>query len=238
MIRPSQLTKDDYSTGEVAKMTNLNPRTPYHWCKRGDVQYFNRPDGDYRIPRDEVIRILKERHILGEDLPRQDVIYCRVSTHGQAKQGDLDRQMALNIQLAASYELYQPIIIKDIASGLNTKRKGLKKIIDLARDRKLGRVFVSGKDRLTRFGFDYLKWLFEICEAEVIVLEEDGMKEPQQELVDDLMALLASFSGKLYSLRRKEKAAMKKKLDSIPEYEDEEAGGREDSDVLCNRRQT
>lgn len=163
---------------------------------------------------------MEERHLLAQETPNKDIIYARVSAHGQAKQGGLDRQVSLDFELASKYGLNHPEVIKDIASGLNTRRKGLIKIVSLARQGQIGRIFVSRKDRLTRFGFDYLKWLFEVCGAEIIVLEEDEAKQPQQELVDDLMALLASFSGKLYGLRRKEKAEMRRQIDSVKNLPD------------------
>ena len=70
-------------------------------------------------------------------------------------------------------------------------------------------VYVSYKDRLTRFGFEYLKTIAEIHETKIIVLNKEDKrtsKSIEAELVEDMMSLIASFSDKFYDLRsRREK---------------------------------
>ncbi len=57
------------------------------------------------------------------------------------------------------------------------------------------------KDRLTRFGFEYLKSYFDLHGAKVLVLNQEAIQDPQNELVEDLIVIVASFSGKIYGLR-------------------------------------
>ena len=70
-------------------------------------------------------------------------------------------------------------------------------------------VYISYKDRLTRFGFEYLKTIAELHDSKIIVLNKEDDRTSQSieaELVEDMMALIASFSGKFYGLRsRREK---------------------------------
>lgn len=221
MIKSSELTKDYYTTGELGRMLNLNPKTPYFWAARGEIEHMvvDGPRIRYLIPRDEVLRLLEKYKLLAEEDPKIDIIYARVSSHGQAKNGDLDRQIVLDLELSSSYKLNRLEIIKDIGSGLNTKRKGLLKLVQLVRTDHVGRVFISHKDRLTRFGFEYLQWFFEDHQTEIIVLEAGEDKSPQEELVDDLLSLIASFSGRLYGIWASEKKNLHQKIEKIQEQE-------------------
>lgn len=66
------------------------------------------------------------------------------------------------------------MVFKDFASGLNENRKGLKQLLaEVERDSGPKVVYITNKDRLTRFGFSYLELLFEKCSCEVIVLDAD-----------------------------------------------------------------
>ena len=65
-------------------------------------------------------------------------------------------------------------------------------------------VYVTYKDRLTRFGFHYLETMFNACGTTIIVVkDENNAKSVHDELVEDMMSLIASFSGKLYGMRSK-----------------------------------
>ena len=93
-------------------------------------------------------------------------------------------------------------VFQDKASGLNEKRKGLKALIKAVKSEEgKVRVYVTNKDRLTRFGFTYLEELLTAYGAEVTVLDSLETREPHAVLMEDFMALLASFSGKFYRLR-------------------------------------
>ena len=98
--------------------------------------------------------------------------------------------------------LQSPLVLKEIGSGLNDKRTQLQKLIGMVMQDEVHSVFVTYKDRLTRFGFNYLETIFRMKGVEIVVLNNRAdNKNVEQELVDDMMSLIASFSGKLYSLR-------------------------------------
>lgn len=97
-------------------------------------------------------------------------------------------------------------IIKDKASGLNENRTGLKKLLTLIAKNpedssKTIKVYVTNRDRLSRFGTGYIELFAPYHNAEVVVLDSDATKEPYDVLLQDFMSLLASFSGKFYRLR-------------------------------------
>lgn len=85
-------------------------------------------------------------------------------------------------------------IIKECASGLNDTRPKLQKIL---RHKDVTRVVVEHKDRLTRFGFEYIKTLFQ---AEIVIINE--VAEDENDLMQDFVSLVTSFCARLYGRRR------------------------------------
>jgi len=110
-------------------------------------------------------------------------------------------------------------VITDVASGLKTDRKGLLKLFGYAVSRQINVVVVTYRDRLTRFGFEYLEYFFKqyVVRTEVAFGEEP--EDAHQELVKDLIEVVTSFAGKLYGMRshRKKKLVdgFKKLLEGV-----------------------
>lgn len=94
-------------------------------------------------------------------------------------------------------------VIKDSASGLNENRKGLHKLIQLVKDKKITDIGITNKDRLSRFGVKYLIEIFNIYHVELHILHENDneKKNLNEELMKDFMSLIASFSGRFYAMR-------------------------------------
>jgi putative resolvase len=90
--------------------------------------------------------------------------------------------------------------IKDCGSGLNDTRKGFLKLLEVVTSGRVQRVIVENKDRLTRFGYETLVYLFRQNGVEIEVTQAQPKTE-YDELAQDLMMLIASFSGKLYRRR-------------------------------------
>ena len=92
----------------------------------------------------------------------------------------------------------------NIGSGLNDNRKNLLSLLDMVQKGEVNRIFVLYKDRLTRFGYHYLKKICDFHGVSIIVVsEETDNKIQSEELAEDIITLIHSFSGKLYGLRRK-----------------------------------
>ena len=131
-----------------------------------------------------------------------DVIYTRVSSHDQKNGGDLDRQAMFLIENVNN--LHSPLILKEVGSGLNDKRPQLQKLLKMVCNDEVRNVYITYKDRLTRFGYHYLETMFLAHNVNIIVVkDENADKSVQEELVEDMMSLIASFSGKLYGMRSK-----------------------------------
>jgi putative resolvase len=128
-------------------------------------------------------------------------VYCRVSSHEQKAKGDLDRQVATATRHCARAGLGKPAVFMDVGSGLNATRPGLARLCKQVETGRVRTVVVSFKDRLTRFGFEYLRRYFASHGASIIVARQPVVRSMQDELVEDLFAIVTSFSGRVHSMR-------------------------------------
>ncbi len=186
-------------SGEVAKRLGLHPLTVRRWVKEGKIAAI--PIGrEARIPITEVERLL------GEQRAGIIVLYGRVSGH--ADKEDLQRQVQQLEQWALVARTGQKTVtLTDIGSGLDTERKSLQRLLALVQNYQVAEVVVTCSDRLTRFGLSYLQALFSGYGVTLTVLHPDEEQTPEQELTEDLLAIIASFAGRLYGVRsRKQKA--------------------------------
>lgn len=202
MFKISDFKKTMYRTGEVAQILGVTPKTIQNYDRLGKLKVC-RSDGNRRvIMREDLIAYLEEKGLLYNDAndKKVDVIYARVSSHDQKKHGDLDRQVLFLIE--HSEDLRNPVILKEVGSGLNDQRKQLQKLLVMVGNHEVRNVYITYKDRLTRFGFHYLETLFRSCGTQIIIQKDvKAEKDVQEELVEDMMSLIASFSGKLYGMR-------------------------------------
>lgn len=171
----------------------LHPITVRRWIKAGRIQVI--PVGrEVRIPRSEVERLV------GKIDGRLLVLYGRVSGHGQ--KDDLEIQLKrLQAWAATARKGVETLVLSDVGSGLKASRRQLQRLLKLVCEDKVREVAITYEDRLTRFGQEYLETLFACFGVTLTVLEPGEEKTPEQELTDDLLALIASFSGRLYGMR-------------------------------------
>jgi putative resolvase len=194
-----------FSAGEAAKRLGVHLTTIQRWDREGKLRVVRTIGGKRRIPAAEIERILGS----AESSPpsRALAIYGRVSSHEQKARGDLGRQVAHIRETMVSRGWRDMVEITDVASGLSDKRVGLLRLMEMARQGKVTDIAVTHKDRLTRFGFGYLESFFSGYGVAIHVVDgEDDKKSLQEELVDDLISIVISFSGRLYGLRSHSKA--------------------------------
>lgn len=91
--------------------------------------------------------------------------------------------------------------LADVASGLNQKRRGLAKIMKLTEEGEYKKLIIEYPDRLARFGYGYIERHLRYCGVEIIAIAEKEPEEAQSELVRDLLAIVTSFSARLYGAR-------------------------------------
>lgn len=213
MIKKSELTKEYYKTGELAKMIGKQTRTVQSYCIKGDINSIIIPSGKRIISRDEVIKYLRSSNLLYEDDNKIDLIYARVSTNEQKNRGDLDRQIDYIIREIIAKNPKNLKVFSEVGSGLNDNRKELKKLLDMVMNDEVDRIFILYKDRLTRFGFNYLEQICNKFGTKIIVISEEIQeKSIQEELAEDIISIIHSFSSKLYGMRNKIKEKIDKEL--------------------------
>ncbi len=147
-----------------------------------------------------------------EENIKLNVVYSRVSNTSQKE--DLNRQ----IDLIKNYMIYNGYVVdqvfKDIASGMNEDRSDFNKLINMVLENKISNIFISTKDRLSRFGYEYLKNIFNKYNCNIVILDNSDTKTYENELTDDLLTIIHHFSMKYYSKRRILLKNIKKSLEN------------------------
>ncbi|MEM4101463.1 MAG: IS607 family transposase [Desulfurococcaceae archaeon] len=196
-----------YRTSEVAELLNISVSTVKKWIKQGRLHAL-RVGKLWMIPESEVRRILS-------GVERREIraaIYARVSSRKQ--ETDLERQIE-RLRSYCSARGYKVVdVVTDVASGLNEKRSGLQKLLDMAVKHEIDVVVVEFRDRLTRFGFEYLARFFESHGVRVEVVEESE-KGYMDELVEDFVALVTSFAARIYGKRSQKFRKIKNTIEEV-----------------------
>ena len=180
--------------GDAATLKGVSINTLRRWEVDGKILPV-RTEGGHR--RYRVSDLLK---VENKEL-RHTVLYGRVSTPD--KKEDLVRQIGVLELYCQDHGWDNVHTLKDIGSGLNYKKRGLLKLINLLQRNEVERLIITDKDRLLRFGSELI---FALCEnngAEVIILNRPVQLEPEQELVEDVLAVITVMSARLYGRRSK-----------------------------------
>jgi putative resolvase len=172
-----------------AKKNNYTYRGAYNVFKRGLIPGARQlPTGTVII--DEPVTPTKPEHT---------VVYARVSSSENRDSLESQANRVVQYCNARGWTVHQ--VVKECASGLNDSRPKLQKIFS---DGNATRIVVEHKDRLTRFGFEYIKTLFD---GDIVVLNEAGTE--QDELMQDFISLVTSFCARIYGQRRSKRTTEK-----------------------------
>lgn len=183
------INKNYYTTGEVADLFQVSTKTIQKWDNKGILNFERSPTNRRVLPKETLIEYLKSKNMFYEDesLSKRDVIYARVSTY---KQDDLDKQV--NYILSNRDDLKNVLILKELGSGLNSKRKKLLKLIDMILNDEVNRIFITYKERLTIFGFEYIESICNHHNVKIVIMQsEQNNKLVEQELEEYIKSLLA-----------------------------------------------
>lgn len=183
---------------DYAKKNSITYRTAYRHWKSGIIKGYTLPTGTIVIEDDTITKY------------RDYVVYCRVSSQDQ--KDDLERQKHRleNFCSAKGYVVRDTIC--EIASGLNDNRPKLNKILSSESN-----VVVEHKDRLTRFGFNYIKLLLNKEGRDIIVINESENKD---DLVQDFISIITSFCARIYGRRRSKRKTEVITKELTRDYED------------------
>jgi len=195
-----------YKTTEASKYLGISINSLKTLAKREKIKHY-KTDGGHRRFRQENLDVY-----IGKvtELPEKlTVIYARCSTHKQKE--NLERQKD-RLRKHAEGKGYKYMLVDEIASGINEKRKGLHKVINLIFEGKVERILIEYKDRLARFGYEYLWAIFRNLGVKVEIIQDKTQKY-EEELAEDIMKILTCYSARYYGARGGRK---KKKLPENP----------------------
>lgn len=198
---------------EYAKRIGVTRFTAHRWFREGKIP------GAYQLPSG---LIYVPDSIFDTEKPASKgltVVYARVSSSEQ-RETNLETQAERLTQYAIANGWVVDKVIKEVGSGLNDERK---KLTDLLRsDAKIDRIIVEHKDRLTRFGFNYLQILADKSGFEIVVV--NPTMTDQDDLMQDFASIITSFCARLYS-RRRAKQQTEKIVQTLNQEEPHATGG-------------
>ncbi|MBB64722.1 MAG: IS607 family transposase [Waddliaceae bacterium] len=189
----------------------VSTQTLRRWEREGKIPSPERTAGGQR--RYHVSALGPKKHTsLAQE--RQTIAYARVSSHDQ--KDDLERQkQILEMFCAAQGWTYE--ILSDLGSGMNYRKKALKRLLDDIIEGRVGRLVLTHKDRLLRFGAELV---FSICESrgvEIVLINQGNEPSFEEELAQDVLEIITVFSARLYGSRSRKNKALIGKLQGAME---------------------
>lgn len=190
---------------EAANYLGVSPATLRRWERSGKIKPAERTVGEQR--RYDIADL--KPHLFRDPKAKKERItyaYARVSSNDQ--KADLQRQIKM-LELYCASQGWQYEIISDLGSGMNYHKRGLKKLLSAILEDKIGRLVLTHKDRLLRFGAELVFSLCEAKEIEVVLINKGGEISFEEELSQDVLEIITVFSARLYGSRsRKNKKLM------------------------------
>ncbi|MCV3217263.1 IS607 family transposase [Plectonema radiosum NIES-515] len=184
-----------YKPHQFAKKLGVTVKTLQRWDISGKLPA-KRTLSNYRYYNDDDLRVAQGLQPL--ETTKKVIIYCRVSSNNQKP--ELINQIKAMELFCSSRGIAVDETVKEIGGGLNFKRKKFLNLISSILKGEIKILVVAHKDRLCRFAFEFVEELAKGYGCEIIVANQESLS-PQQELVEDLMAIIHCFSCRLYGLR-------------------------------------
>ena len=186
------------SIGKFAKSLGVSIQTLRNWDKEGKLKPTYVTENGYRYYSEDLLN--KFRNIKNVNkIKKKNILYARVSTKNQ--KDDLNRQID-NLKQYAYSKGYSFEIITDIGSGINYKKEGLLKMINLVECGEVDRIIVLYKDRLIRFGYDLIEYICKLNDTKIEIVDNSTISK-EQELTEDLIQIITIFENRLYGARSK-----------------------------------
>ncbi|BCU08412.1 IS607 family transposase [Allochromatium tepidum] len=183
------------SIREAADFFGVAAQTLRRWEREGKLIPDERTAGGRR--RYDLARLRPERFHAPESA-RRTIAYTRVSSHDQ--KADLERQKQV-LELYCARQGWTFEVIADLGSGMNYHTKGLKRLLNEVIEGRIGRLVITHKDRLLRFGAELVFALCEAKQVEVVILNQGEDTTFEEDLASDVQELITVFSARLYDSR-------------------------------------
>ena len=179
-----------YKISEYAKLHRVTQRTVWNWIQQGQVQIEHTPTGRVRIVIDNSQKEMKV------------AIYARVSSSENKNNLDKQTDRLISYCNAKGYQVSK--IVKEIGSGLNDTRPKLEKLLV---DNSIDIIVVEHKDRLCRFGVNYIEKLLSLQGRTIEIV--NPATDDKEDLIQDFISIITSFCSRIYGLRRTKRSTEK-----------------------------
>lgn len=196
------------SIGEAASALGVSITTLRRWEASGKLTACYTAGGHRRY---DLAKLKPELCRAEDSANRRTVAYARVSSHDQ--KADLERQKQVLARYCAR-QGWTCDAIADLGSGMNDRKRGLKRLLGAIIEDQVGRLVITHKDRLLRFGAELV---FAVCEAkgvEVVILNQGEDATFEEDLAKDVLEIITVFSARLYGSRSRKN---QKLLDNMRE---------------------
>lgn len=187
--------------GQAAKALGVSISTLRRWEVEGRIHPARTEGGTRRYD----LAALRPELAHPAASARGTIAYARVSSHDQ--KADLERQKQV-LELFCASQGWTFEVVSDLGSGMNYRKKGLRRLLDDVLSGAVGRLVITHKDRLLRFGAELV---FAICEAkkvEVVILNQGEDASFEEDLAKDVLEIITVFSARLYGARSRKNAKL------------------------------
>lgn len=189
-----------YSPKQFGQLIGRTTNTLQKWDREGKLKAYRSPTSNRRYYTHD--QYLEYRGLKAAE-KGLTIVYARVS--GSAQKPDLVNQVKALETYCQQHLIQVNEWMQDIGSGLNYKRKHFNRLMEMVELGQVRRILIAHRDRLVRFGYGYFEAFCERHNTELIVVNGDTFS-PEQELVQDLLAIITVFGARLHGLRSYKKA--------------------------------
>lgn len=197
-----------YSIGEAANYLGVSVSTLRRWEKEGKITSERTKGGQRRYP----ISMLEPDLKKSGSQTKLTIAYARVSSHDQ--KSDLERQKQL-LEMYCASKGWRFELLADLGSGMNYNKKGLKNLINKILTGEIGRLVITHKDRLLRFGAELIFSICEMKNVEVVIVNQGDEPSFEEELAKDVLEIITVFSARLYGSRSKKNKKLIENLKDV-----------------------
>lgn len=194
---------------KFAKDLNVTKMTLWNWKYKGLIEFHKIGSMNY-VDEETYNKFLNIKNEKEEKV----VIYCRVSSTVNKSNLETQKERLVNYCATKGYKVHK--IITEFGSGINDKRPKLQKLLE---GDDFTKIVVEHKDRLTRFGFNYLDVLLKNRGKTIEVI--NNVDTDKEDIIQDFVSIITSFTARIYGQRRS-KRKTEKLIKKLEKCENEE----------------
>lgn len=208
--------KQTYAPREFGRLIARTTQTLQRWDRKGILPAKRTPTGRRYYTHEDYLAVSGQK-----PLQRVIVTYSRVSSSGQ--KADLASQRRALEDFCVASGRAVATRLEDIGSGLNYKRKNFNLLMQMVERNQVAEIVIAHQDRLVRFGYEWFESFCASHGTELVVMNAESLS-PEEEMTQDLLAIVHCFSSRLYGLRK-----YKRKITKMVKGGDNGAEGAQDS---------